>query len=233
MFAQLNDVDKVKVEQDVNTRKVSEDCRQIQLDEIGEASLPPDRIRCIITCSNVKESVEAVKQSVTRRLNYITQALRNNHLKEDQYNVHKIISHEEEGFKMCAEVVIHFPTVELYEKTVNFLVEKLESSIKVSKPYLYHSEGSLSNTRRQASLNAIRNCRTKALSISQYLNQTLGAAHLIQETDTSEYSTLNNTTSEVPTHLSLHEEIELRTVTVIVKVHVIFQCVDRKKKIQR
>ena len=34
--------------------KASKDCRQIHVQETGEASLAPDRVKCIITYTNVK-----------------------------------------------------------------------------------------------------------------------------------------------------------------------------------
>ena len=92
--------------------------------------------------------MEQVKQSVNRRTDYIMQTLRNNQVKDNQYKVHKIISHTDEGlYKMSAEVVIEFNNVSTYEKTVNFLVEKLENSIQISDPLFYHSPGKLSDLR--------------------------------------------------------------------------------------
>ena len=40
-----------------NKTNIVNESRQIQLHESGEASLIPDRIRCIITCANVKVCV--------------------------------------------------------------------------------------------------------------------------------------------------------------------------------
>ena len=56
--------------------------------------------------------MEQVKQSVNRRTDYIMQTLRNNQVKDNQYKVHKIISHTDEGlYKMSSEVVIEFNNV--------------------------------------------------------------------------------------------------------------------------
>merc|ERR1711962_1321047 len=97
---------------------------------------------------NVKASVEEVKQSVTQRLNYINQTLRNNKVKENQYTVHQIIKPLESGqYGMEAEVVVEFHNVLTFENTTNWLVEKLKSSVSVSQPVFYHSPGKLSELR--------------------------------------------------------------------------------------
>lgn len=226
VFAQLLGEDEKKLH---TTKKEANVSRQIDLHETGEASLAPDVIRCTLTCSNVKDSVEDVKQSVTRRLDYVLQTLRNNSVKDKQRTVHKLLSTTEDGlYQMKAEVVVDFQDANTYEKTVNFLVEKLEKSIKISKPVFMHSSGKLSSLRRQACLNAVQNCRTKATAIAQLLNQNLGSPLLITEEDTIEYTGngMSNVNKEIN---SFQEHIENNTYTVSVKVHVVFECKERTK----
>ena len=50
-------------------------------------------------------------------------------------------------YQMSAEVVIEFYDVFTFETTINWLVEKLECSIKISQPTFYHSVGKLSDLR--------------------------------------------------------------------------------------
>ena len=108
--------------------------------------------------------------------------------------------------------------------------------------------------RRQACLNAVRNCRTKALSIAQYLNQTLGPALTVREEKTLEF-TGNSPSQEPNTHhdvgntrrtsvlnsghatnvcnavrTSIQQRIADGTVTVHVQIYAEFECKERTRK---
>lgn len=206
------------------------DERKIHVQETGKASLPPDRVKCIITCANTKETAEQVKHSVSRRVDYITQTLRNNNIKPHQYTLHQLISPTDtEQYRMCAEIVVEFHDVFTFEKTVNWLVEKLESSIKISEPSFYHSAEKLTDLRRKASLNALHNCRSKALSMAQLLNQKLGSPILVQEEDIREFNGFENEGSKNDMMHSIQQKIDNNTVNVVVKMFAIFECSDRTK----
>jgi len=112
----------------------------------------------------------------------------------------------------------------------------------------------LSISRRQACLNAVRNCRTKALSIAQYLNQTLGPALTVREEKTLEYT--GNSPSQEPnahhdvgnsrttsvlngghtsnictaTRTSIQQRIADGTVTIHVQIYAEFECKERTRK---
>ena len=53
---------------------------------------------------------------------------------------------------MEAEVVVDFHNIVTFEKTTNWLVEKLKSSVSISQPVFYHSPGKLSELRYIACL---------------------------------------------------------------------------------
>jgi len=239
------------VEEPVNSvvmqQKKEKDSRQIQVQESGEASLKPDRVKCVITCSNVKATVEEVKQSVSQRVDYITQTLRNNNVKESQYTLHQLITPtttttttgEGAHYRMDAEVVVHFHDASTFEKTTNWLVEKLKSSVAISQPVFYHSDGKLNELRRKASLNAVHNCRSKALSMAQLLNQTLGSPLFVQEDEAREFTgshdNHDNNKHDPPQLLSsprcsIQQSIDNATVTVSVKITAAFQCTERTKR---
>ena len=96
----------------------------------------------------MQDSVEAVKQSITRRIDYILQTLRNNHIED--VTTHQTLTYSKEVnlYMMQAEIGIEFCSIETYEKTVNFLVEKLGDRIKFPKnPFFYHSTGKLTELR--------------------------------------------------------------------------------------
>lgn len=224
VFAELKD------ESQNDIKKPSKDGRQIHVQETGKASLPPDRVKCIITCTNTKETAEQVKHSVSRRIDYITQTLRNNNIKASQYTIHQLISPTDNGqYRMCAEVVIEFHDVLTFEKTVNWLVEKLESSIRISEPSFFHSSEKLTDLRRKASLNALHNCRSKALSMAQLLNQKLGSPVLVQEEEVKEFNGFENEGNKNELMHSIQQKIDNNTVNIHVKMLAVFECSDRTK----
>jgi len=59
----------------------------IQVTSNGELSVSPDHCRLIITVSGSKESVQDVKNSVTRRLDYVLQTLRNYQIKVSKVEI--------------------------------------------------------------------------------------------------------------------------------------------------
>ena len=91
--------------------------------------------------------MEAAKQSVERRVGYIQQTFRNHSVKDNQYNIHQLTTTTNEGFKVTAEIVVTYHSVQNYEKVTNVLVEKLEKSVRISPPVFEHSKGSIENLR--------------------------------------------------------------------------------------
>lgn len=78
----------------------------------------------------------------------MTQVLQNNKIKKEHYKIHQIIKTTEDNmYRLDAEIVVEFQDIEVYQKTINFLIEKLEKSITVSKPNFYHSPGKLNELR--------------------------------------------------------------------------------------
>lgn len=57
------------------------DNRVIQVSSVGVVTLPPDRCRLTIRVTSTKENVADVKESTTRRLDYIIQTLQNHSVK--------------------------------------------------------------------------------------------------------------------------------------------------------
>ena len=96
---------------------------------------------------SLQESVEAVKQSVTRRVDYVLQTLRNNGIKESLHKLHKSLQRIENSYQMDVEITVEFQDFKLCENVCNFLVEKLDENVKVSKPVFYHSEGRIESLR--------------------------------------------------------------------------------------
>lgn len=68
------------------------DNRVIQVSSVGIVTLPPDRCKLSIRITSTKESVADVKESTTRRLDYIIQTLHNHSVKVTTYKNHHIVA---------------------------------------------------------------------------------------------------------------------------------------------
>eukprot|EP00794_Sanderia_malayensis_P000410 gene410-1045_t len=217
---------------DIENRNVVADnstLNTITVSESGEATLLPDIARVFITYKSIKETVDATKHSVQRRIDYILQALRNNSVKESQYTLHRNLERCGDNFQLTVEFCIEFRDFKTCENVCNFLVEKLDETVAVSKPVFSHSSGKLESLRQQACLNAIKNTRSKALAISQFLNQKLGAAVTVKEDETSETVGATSTDQSIP-ELNIKRRIEAATVIITVKMTVSFELEPKTKK---
>ncbi|XP_068755376.1 interleukin-1 receptor-associated kinase 1-binding protein 1 homolog [Montipora capricornis] len=210
--------------------------REIQITESGEVSLPPDMARVSIVCTNAKESVEEVKTSVNRRVDYVLQTLKSYHIKE--YKMHKSLEKVEKLYRLEVEVVVDFGDFSKCEQVCNILVEKLDDTVKVSSPELYHSPGRLDSQRRQACVCAVRNARNKALEVVQMFNQSLGPPLFIREEQFDEFVGSTNTESvhgeRTPEEqMTFQQRVTLTTVTVNVKIFIVFEIREKAKTRKR
>lgn len=73
--------EKLSVAEFQDAVNVSATDRHIVVAGVGELTLPPDRFSITIKTRSSKENVQDAKNSVTRRVDYIIQTLKNNSLK--------------------------------------------------------------------------------------------------------------------------------------------------------
>lgn len=92
-----------------------------------------------------QESVEEVKTSVNRRVDYVLQTLKSHHVKD--FKIHKTLNRIEKLYHMEIEVVVEFIDFSKCEQVCNLLVEKLDETVRVSRPHLYHSTSKLDSLR--------------------------------------------------------------------------------------
>lgn len=93
----------------------------------------------------MQESVDEVKTSVNRRVDYVLQTLKSYHVKD--FTIHKSLQRVEKLYQMEVEVVVEFSDFSKCEQVCNLLVEKLDETVKVSRPFLYHTPSKLDSLR--------------------------------------------------------------------------------------
>nr|XP_061806201.1 interleukin-1 receptor-associated kinase 1-binding protein 1 homolog [Nerophis lumbriciformis] len=171
---------------------VGSQVRELQVTGTAEVSSPADRASVRLSVGNSKATVNEVTSSVSRRLEYILQAVRQHGVREDDLTVRKFLHRDEELYHMNAEVTVTFSDFEKMENACSILLEKLDKSVLVGQPKFFHSAECLNQVRQSACVSAVENAHQKASRVSQLLGQTLGAPTLVREDETREWKSHND-----------------------------------------
>ncbi|XP_026174417.1 interleukin-1 receptor-associated kinase 1-binding protein 1 homolog [Mastacembelus armatus] len=171
----------------VNRQSPGNPEREVQVTGTAEVCRPADRVSVRVSVGNSKESVNEVTNSVSRRLEYILQSLRQHGMKDEDASVRRFLHREADLYHMDAEVVVTFSDFDKMERVCSVLLEKLDKSVCVGMPQFYHSEAFLSQMRRRACVSAVENAKQKASEVSRLLGQSLGPPLLVKEEETREW----------------------------------------------
>ncbi|KAM9704656.1 interleukin-1 receptor-associated kinase 1-binding protein 1 homolog [Menidia menidia] len=161
--------------------------REVQVTGVVEVSCPADRASVRVSVGNSKESVSEVTGSVSRRLEYILQTLRQHGVRDEDTSVRRFVHRDADMYRMDAEVAIVFSDFQKMEQICSILLEKLDKSVCVGTPQFYHSPGCLSQLRLRACVAAVENAQQKASRVGQLLGQSLGSPLLVREEETKEW----------------------------------------------
>uniref|UniRef100_A0A3Q0R9J3 Interleukin-1 receptor-associated kinase 1 binding protein 1 n=1 Tax=Amphilophus citrinellus TaxID=61819 RepID=A0A3Q0R9J3_AMPCI len=212
-------------------RQSSGSCvREVQVTGTAEARCTADRASVRVSVGNSKESVNEATHSVSRRLGYILQALRQHDIREDDTAVRRFLQRDADLYRMDAEVLVTFSDFEKMERVCSILLEKLDKSVCVGTPQFYHSDECLSQMRLRACVSAVENAHLKASKVSQLLGQSLGPPLLVREEETKEWRNDEEDGGEgqgpaPPSHFP-----SIPTVTASSQVSVSFSLRDRSRK---
>lgn len=210
--------------------KLHKAIREIQVSSTGEAVRAPDRVAVRVVVTSNKDAIADAKTSTTRRLDYIIQTLHTHNIKEGDVTISKFIQRVDSIYSMEAEITVIFMDFTKCQSVCNFLVEKLDESVKLYPPHFYHSTQNLEAVRRQSCLNAVQNARQKALEVARLLRQVLGRPLTIREDETLESEgTSQDSSSGRDGSVTFQERIANATVRVTTKVFAQFELVSREK----
>ncbi|KAL2082424.1 hypothetical protein ACEWY4_022242 [Coilia grayii] len=191
--------------------------REVQVTGNAELSCPPDLAAVSISVSSSKESANDVKNSVSRRVEYILQTLRQHGVKEADTVVTKYMQRVDDIYIMEAEVRVMFSDFDKMQSVRSVLLEKLDKSVCVGVPQFAHSPECLSIMRRRVSVAAVENARLKASEMCCILGQGLGRPLLVREEESREWSGGGDTP------LMLQQRAGLITLTVSSRMFVTFE----------
>ncbi|XP_069344524.1 interleukin-1 receptor-associated kinase 1-binding protein 1 [Eulemur rufifrons] len=206
--------------------------REVHVSGTAEVSAGPNRAQVTVRVSSTKEAAAEAKKSVCRRLDYITQSLQQQGLQVENVTVTKDFRRVENAYHMEAEVCITFTEFGKMQNICNFLVEKLDSSVAISPPQFYHTQGSVETLRRQACLVAVENARRKAQEVCNLVGQTLGKPLLIKEEETKEWEGQidDHQSSKLSSSLTVQQKIKSATIHAASKVFITFEVKGKEKK---
>ncbi|CAB1434858.1 unnamed protein product [Pleuronectes platessa] len=207
----------------VNRQSPGTRVRELQVTGTAEVCCPADRASVRVSVGSTKESVTEVTNSVSRRLEYILQSLRQHGISETDDSVRRFLSREEDLYRLDAEVVVTFSDFEKMEQFCSVLLEKLDKSVCVGTPKFYHSAECLGQLRKQVCVSAVENAQQKAREISQLLGQMLGNPVLVREDETREWR-IEDEENGGRGHSALP------TITASSRVSVYFSLKDRSRK---
>ncbi|XP_061610692.1 interleukin-1 receptor-associated kinase 1-binding protein 1 homolog [Phyllopteryx taeniolatus] len=185
----VNEADQGVVETRPGNRQnpAGSQARELQVTGTAEVSYPADRASVRLSVGNSKATVNEVTSSVSRRLEYILQAVRQHGVKDDDVTVRKFLHRDEEVYHMNVEVTVTFSDFDKMEQACSVLLEKLDRSVSVGQPRFFHSADCLNRVRQSACVLAVENAQQKASRVSQLLGQSLGAPTLVREDETREW----------------------------------------------
>ncbi|XP_010902593.1 interleukin-1 receptor-associated kinase 1-binding protein 1 homolog [Esox lucius] len=170
-------------------QQTQKSAREVHVTGSAEISCSADRATFSVSITNSKETVNDVTNSVSRRVEYVLQTLRQHNVKEDEMSVMRHINRSENLFTMETQVTVVFSDFVKMQSVCVVLLEKLGQSVDVSQPRYYHSQECLSLLRRRVCAAAVENARLKASEVCDMLGQTLGLPLLVREEETTEMRT--------------------------------------------
>lgn len=197
--------------------------RQIKVCAVGEISLPPDRCRLTVRVASTKDTVEEVKDSVNRRVDYILQTLHNHSLNDTDIHTNKSLRRLDSKYCMDTEIQAVFVDIHKCQTVANLLVEKLDEKVTVLPPEFYHASQTLQSLRQQASVLAIHNAKQKAQEMAKFVHQTVGRPLSIQEEESKEWSGQIEFGDDIESSKTLQQRLSQATITITSKVSVCFE----------
>ncbi|ELU12435.1 hypothetical protein CAPTEDRAFT_172690 [Capitella teleta] len=202
---------------------------QIQVTATGEVSKPPDRCRVFISVKSSKDQVQDAKNSVVRRLDYVIQTLNNHQIRESEIHVTKVLRRENTLYAYQADITAHFVDFNKCQSICNLLVEKLDESVHVALPEFYHSPNRQEVLRREASVMAAQNAKSKAGELGQFLGARIGNALSLQEESCTVWEGSSQGHEPDPTITNIQQRLVHATLNVCVKVTASFQLKTKSK----
>ncbi|XP_063082999.1 interleukin-1 receptor-associated kinase 1-binding protein 1 [Cavia porcellus] len=206
--------------------------REVHVSGTAAVSARPDRAQVVVRVSSTKEAAAEAKKSVSRRLDYVAQSLRQWGVQAENITTTKDFRRVENAYHMEAEVNITFTEFGKMQDICNFLVEKLDSSVVISPPEFYHTPGSIENLRKQACLVAVENAWRKAQEVCNLVGQTLGKPLLIKEEETKDWEgqTDDHQSYKLLDSRTIPEKIKSTTIHAASKVFITFEVKGKEKK---
>ncbi|XP_018584541.1 interleukin-1 receptor-associated kinase 1-binding protein 1 homolog [Scleropages formosus] len=209
---------------------------EVRVTGSAELSRPPDRATLCIRVRSRKECVGDVTDSVSRRLEYILQTLRQRQVKDEHRSVTRTVRRDDGSYSMEAEVTVVFTDFVKMQDVSNTLVEKLDRSVCVSVPQFSHSAEHIDRLRRETCVAAVASAQHKARDVCRLLGQALGRPLFVREEESREWTggvgERDGGGEDDGGDASLQQQLTQASVTVFSRVSASFQIQPKNKGTQ-
>ena len=88
-----------------------------------------------------------MKGSVNKRVDYVLQTLRSHNIGKNSYTVDRSLLRKESKYELRVEISAQFHDFTKCQEVSNFLVEKLDTSVEISRPSFHYMPGKLESLR--------------------------------------------------------------------------------------
>ena len=105
--------------------------RSITIHDVGEITKNPDIIKFTVSVCSSKDTIESVKTSVKRRIDYVLQTLHSHGIGGKSLTVSTDINRGQ-GYEMRSDILVQYNDAQQCQSVRNFLVEKLDSSVVIT-----------------------------------------------------------------------------------------------------
>uniref|UniRef100_A0AAV2KDM6 Uncharacterized protein n=1 Tax=Knipowitschia caucasica TaxID=637954 RepID=A0AAV2KDM6_KNICA len=163
-------------------------CRVLRVSGTAELHEFADRASFGILVSSEKKTMDEAITSVSRRIDYILQCLRQHGVKDKDIQKYDLAIREEETqqYSMQTELNVTFSDFTKLDEVDRLLLDKVDDNVKVHSARYYHSNECLSLFRRRVCAAATENATQKARDMCQVMGQTLGPPLLVVEEELEE-----------------------------------------------
>ncbi|PAA73356.1 hypothetical protein BOX15_Mlig033645g1 [Macrostomum lignano] len=160
--------------EDIQQQQQQQKRKTVEVLGVGEVPVVPDQCSVVFVIRSTKETVEEANASAIKRYNYLLQLLGNSHIKENCVKSNREVTrHNQQSLTLSITVSVLFSDFNVFEKVCNQVAEKLDSAVSISKPTFIATVQRREAVRREASLLAVANAKSKAGDIARYFNCTL------------------------------------------------------------
>ncbi|XP_071443060.1 interleukin-1 receptor-associated kinase 1-binding protein 1 homolog [Hetaerina americana] len=191
----------------------------------SELFVDADVIEFEILVQRTKSSVEEVKRSVFKRIEYVLYVVKTCGIKdENDVKTRQMLGKDGTDFRLSEEVFVVCSDLKMYENISNKLTEKLDESVRISAPKQSHSSDCLQNARERAVQLSVANAFGKASQMARVSAQEVRMALYLEEIESRQE---DGSQSAVEFSADVHHKLTTKLVSRVFAVYELLNIFER------